>query len=221
MTIYDHTFQNVPNIFSNEDLTDTLGEILSKKGLTQIRIAETEKYPHVTFFFNGGREQPFPGENRFMVPSPKVATYDLQPEMSAFEVKNLLISKMKELQPDFICINFANADMVGHSGIIDAVKKATEAVDACVKEVTEAALENGYSIFLTADHGNAEYMINEDGSPNTAHTMNPVPLFFIDKEFRPKLQNGKLADLAPTILTLMGIDVPSVMTGEVLFEKNK
>jgi len=216
MTIYDHTFKNVANIFSNEDLNNTLGEVLSQKGLTQIRIAETEKYPHVTFFFNGGREKPFEGENRFMIPSPKVATYDLQPEMSAYPVKDMLIQKMKELQPNFICVNFANADMVGHTGVMSAVKKAVEAVDQCVNEVVTTGLELSYSIFLTADHGNADYLINEDGSPNTAHTMNPVPLFFIDKDFHPKLKNGKLADLAPTILKLMEIEIPKEMDGEIL-----
>lgn len=216
MTIYDHTFKDIHNIFSNEDLNKTLGEILSEKKLTQIRIAETEKYPHVTFFFNGGREKPFEGEYRFLVPSPKVATYDLKPEMSAIEVKDLLLQKMRELQPHFICLNFANPDMVGHSGVLAAVKKAVETVDQCVKEVVEAALDLGYAIFLTADHGNADYMINEDGSPNTAHTMNPVPLFFMDKDSHPKLKNGKLADLAPTILTILGVPVPSEMTGEIL-----
>ncbi|MEO6167839.1 MAG: 2,3-bisphosphoglycerate-independent phosphoglycerate mutase [Chitinophagales bacterium] len=216
MTIYDHTFQGVHYIFSNDDLTHTLGETLTKNGLTQIRMAETEKYPHVTFFFNGGREQPFPGEYRFMVPSPKVATYDLQPEMSAIEIKNLLISKLKELQPHFVCINFANADMVGHTGVMAAVKKAVETVDRCVNEVVEAALELDYAILLTADHGNADYMINEDGSPNTAHTLNPVPLFLIDRSLKVTLKNGKLGDLAPTILTLMELTVPKEMSGEIL-----
>jgi len=218
MTIYDHTFKNVKNIFSNDDLNKTLGQVLAEKNLSQIRIAETEKYPHVTFFFNGGREKPFDGEHRFMVPSPKVATYDLQPEMSALQVKDLLLEKMKELQPNFICVNFANPDMVGHSGVMSAVVKAVETVDGCVKEVVTAAIELGYSILLTADHGNADYLINEDGSPNTAHTMNPVPLFFMDNELHPKLKDGKLADLAPTILTLMGIEIPKEMDGEVLIE---
>lgn len=216
MTVYDHSFQNVHHIFSNDDLRHTLGETLAENGLTQIRMAETEKYPHVTFFFNGGREKPFEGEYRFMIPSPKVATYDLQPEMSAIEVKDTLIAKMKELNPGFICINFANADMVGHSGVMSAVKKAVETVDQCVKEVVEAALELDYAVLLTADHGNADYMINDDGSPNTAHTMNPVPLFLIDREIHAKLKNGKLGDLAPTILTLMGIEIPKEMTGEIL-----
>ncbi|MBX7142314.1 MAG: 2,3-bisphosphoglycerate-independent phosphoglycerate mutase [Chitinophagales bacterium] len=216
MTIYDHTFKNVGYIFSNDDLKNTLGEVLASKGLTQIRIAETEKYPHVTFFFNGGREKPFDGESRFMIPSPKVATYDLQPEMSAIQVKDTLLQKMTELQPDFICMNFANPDMVGHTGVMSAVKKAVETVDGCVNEVVTKGLELGYSIFLTADHGNADYLINEDGSPNTAHTMNPVPLFFLDNELHPKLKNGKLADLAPSILKLMGIEIPQEMDGAIL-----
>lgn len=218
MTVYDHQFENVVNIFSNEDLNHTLGEVLSANKQTQIRIAETEKYPHVTFFFNGGREQPFEGEHRFMIPSPKVATYDLQPQMSAPEVKDTLIEKMKELRPDFICLNLANADMVGHSGIMSAVIKAVEAVDECVREITEAARQLGYTTLLTADHGNADYLINEDGSPNTAHTMNPVPLFLIDDEINGPLKNGKLADIAPTILTLMGIEIPQEMDGEILIQ---
>ncbi|MEP7129372.1 MAG: 2,3-bisphosphoglycerate-independent phosphoglycerate mutase [Chitinophagales bacterium] len=206
MTIYDQTFEKVGFIFSNDNLNHTLGETLSEKGLSQIRMAETEKYPHVTFFFNGGREEPFKGEYRFMIPSPKVATYDLQPEMSAIEVKNLLIDKLKELQPDFVCINFANADMVGHTGVMAAVKKAVETVDQCVKEVLETALAMDY----------ADYMINADGSPNTAHTLNPVPLFLIDKSLKVNLKNGKLADLAPTILTLMDVEIPKEMTGDIL-----
>ncbi len=189
--------------------------------MTQIRIAETEKYPHVTFFFNGGREQPFEKEYRFMIPSPKVATYDLQPEMSAIELKDMIIQKMKELQPHFICLNFANADMVGHSGIMNAVIKAVQTVDECVKQVVTSGLDSGYAILLTADHGNADYMINEDGSPNTAHTMNPVPLFLIDNDVHPQLKKGKLADLAPTILTLMGIEIPKEMDGEILVKSEK
>lgn len=220
MTVYDHTFNNVGFIFSNDNLTHTLGETLSEKGLTQIRIAETEKYPHVTFFFNGGREAPFEGEFRFMIPSPKVATYDLQPEMSAIEVKDTLVAKLKELQPHFVCINFANPDMVGHTGVMAAVKKAVETVDQCVKEIVSVAMDLDYDILLTADHGNADYMINEDGSPNTAHTLNPVPLFLLGKNLDVNLKNGKLGDLAPTILTLMGVAIPKEMTGEVLIVKS-
>ena len=183
MTNYDNRFKYVEVVYEKDNLRKTLGEVVSGAGKKQIRISETEKYPHVTFFFNGGREKPFEGENRFLIPSPKVATYDLQPQMSAYEVKDMLVQKMRELNPHFICINFANPDMVGHTGVMSAVKKAVETVDDCVKEVVTTGLDLGYSIFLTADHGNADYMINEDGSPNTAHTMNPVPIFFIDKDF--------------------------------------
>jgi 2,3-bisphosphoglycerate-independent phosphoglycerate mutase len=216
MTIYDHSFQNVNYIFSNSDLNKTLGEVLAANKLTQFRIAETEKYPHVTFFFNGGREKPFDGEQRFMIPSPKVATYDLQPEMSAIEVKNTLIKNMREQQPDFICVNFANPDMVGHTGVMSAVKKAVETVDACVNEVVTEAMKLNYTMLVTADHGNADFMINEDGSPNTAHSLNPVPLFMIGNNIPPKIKNGKLGDLAPTILTLMNVEIPKEMDGEVL-----
>jgi 2,3-bisphosphoglycerate-independent phosphoglycerate mutase len=216
MTVYDHTFKNVKNVFDNQDLSMTLGEVLQNKGLKQIRIAETEKYPHVTFFFSGGREKPFDGETRIMIPSPKVATYDLQPEMSAIPVKDAVVKELNDKSADFICLNFANADMVGHTGVFSAVEKAVETVDTCVKEVTEAALKNGYAVFLTADHGNAEFKINDDGTPNTAHTKNPVPLFFIDSDIKPKLKSGKLADIAPTILKVMGIDIPSQMNGTIL-----
>ena len=183
---------------------------------TQIRIAETEKYPHVTFFFSGGREIPFEGEKRIMIPSPKVATYDLQPEMSAYEVTNALIPEIQKQSADFICLNYANADMVGHTGIWEAVIKAVETVDKCVKEIVAVALENGYTVFLTADHGNADYIINEDGTPNTAHTKNLVPLFVIDKEWKGKVSPGKLGDIAPTILTMMKLPIPAEMKGEVL-----
>jgi 2,3-bisphosphoglycerate-independent phosphoglycerate mutase len=216
MTQYDHTYKNVNVIFENDDLKNTLGEVLQQKGLKQIRIAETEKYPHVTFFFSGGREVPFEGERRIMIQSPKVATYDLKPEMSAYEVTDALIPEIKNKTADFICLNYANTDMVGHTGIWQAAIKAAETVDKCVERVVTAGLENGYTIFLTADHGNADYMINEDGSPNTAHTLNPVPFFIIDKEWQGKIKPGKLGDIAPTILTMMGLPIPKEMTGDVL-----
>jgi 2,3-bisphosphoglycerate-independent phosphoglycerate mutase len=216
MTQYDRSFKQVSVIFENDDLKNTIGEVISRQGLKQIRIAETEKYPHVTFFFSGGREKPFEGERRIMVPSPKVATYDLKPEMSAFELTDAILPEIKNQTADFICLNFANADMVGHSGIFPAAIKAVETVDQCVEKVVTAALENGYTVFLTADHGNADYMINEDGTPNTAHTLNLVPLFVIDAEWKGSLRPGKLGDVAPSMLTMMGIAIPKEMTGEVL-----
>lgn len=216
ITEYDSTFKHVHVIFKNDNLTHTLGEVLEQQGKKQIRIAETEKYPHVTFFFNGGRELPFEGERRIMAASPKVATYDLQPEMSADELTEKIIPEIKNRTADFICLNYANADMVGHTGIWEAAKKAVETVDRCVKQVVEAALESGYTVFLTADHGNADFMKNADGSPNTAHTLNPVPLFVIDKDWSGPLKSGKLGDIAPTILHFMGIPIPAEMTGEVL-----
>ncbi|NOT51366.1 MAG: 2,3-bisphosphoglycerate-independent phosphoglycerate mutase [Chitinophagaceae bacterium] len=216
MTEYDQTYKNVHVVFDNDNLNNTLGEILEKNGLKQIRIAETEKYPHVSFFFSGGREAPFEGEKRIMIPSPKVATYDLQPEMSAYEVTEALLPEIKNKTADFICLNYANADMVGHTGIWSAAIKAVETVDKCVEQIVTTGLENGYTIFLTADHGNSDYMINEDGSPNTAHTLNPVPLFIIDKNWKGNIKPGKLGDIAPTILTMMGLPVPSEMTGEIL-----
>ena len=216
MTEYDSTFKQVHVIFKNDNLTQTLGEVLEQQGKKQIRIAETEKYPHVTFFFSGGRELPFEGERRIMAASPKVATYDLQPEMSADELTEKIIPEIKNRTADFICLNYANADMVGHTGIWEAAKKAVETVDHCVKQVVEAALESGYTVFLTADHGNADFMKNADGSPNTAHTLNPVPLFVIDKDWSGPLKSGKLGDIAPTILHFMGIPIPAEMTGEVL-----
>ncbi len=216
MTLYDHKFKNVQVIFENDNLTNTLGEVLEANGKTQIRIAETEKYPHVTFFFSGGREEPYKGEKRIMVPSPKVATYDLQPEMSAVEITDNLIPEIEAGTADFICLNYANTDMVGHTGVFSAAIKAAETVDACVNRVVTAGLSNGYTIFLTADHGNADFMINEDGSPNTAHTLNPVPFFIIDKDWKGPIQPGKLGDLAPTILTVMGLPIPKEMTGNVL-----
>ena len=216
MTQYDHSFKNIAVVFENDDLKNTLGEILQQHQKTQIRIAETEKYPHVSFFFSGGRETPFTGERRIMIPSPKVATYDLQPEMSAAEVTEAILPEIRNKTADFICLNFANADMVGHTGVWDAVIKAVETVDSCVEKVVTAALENGYTVFLTADHGNADYEINEDGSPNTAHSLNLVPFFIIDKEWKGKLSPGKLGDLAPTILTVMRLPVPVEMTGQIL-----
>ena len=219
MTQYDHSYINVNVIFKNDDLKNTLGEVLQQHGLKQIRIAETEKYPHVTFFFSGGREIPFEGEKRIMIPSPKVATYDLKPEMSAYEVTDALIPEIENKTADFICLNYANTDMVGHTGVWTAAIKAAETVDKCVERVVTAALKNDYAIFLTADHGNSDYMINEDGSPNTAHTLNLVPLFVIDEKWRGTLKPGKLADIAPTILKMMGLPVPIEMTGEILTDK--
>ncbi|MCW3126333.1 MAG: 2,3-bisphosphoglycerate-independent phosphoglycerate mutase [Bacteroidetes bacterium] len=217
LTVYDHSFTGVANIFDNDDLKMTLGEVLANLGKTQLRAAETEKYPHVTFFFNGGREKPFDGEERIMEPSPKVATYDLQPEMSAYGLTDRAVAFIEEKKPDFVCLNYANADMVGHSGIFSAVVKACEVVNNCVEKLVTTCLANGYSILLTADHGNADYLINDDGSPNTAHTKNPVPLFLIDNELKPALQNGRLADLAPTVLKLMDIPQPAEMTGVALY----
>lgn len=216
MTEYDRTFQGVQVIFETDNLRNTLGEILAQNHKTQIRIAETEKYPHVSFFFSGGREVPFDGERRIMIPSPKVATYDLQPEMSAREVTDAIVPEIEKESADFICLNFANADMVGHTGVWEAAIKAVETVDSCVQRIVTAALEHDYAVFLTADHGNADYMINEDGTPNTAHTLNLVPLFVIDKEWHGNLKPGKLGDLAPSILTMMGLPIPPEMTGDVL-----
>ena len=216
MTEYDSTYQNVHVVFRNDNLTNTLGEVLENNDKKQIRIAETEKYPHVTFFFNGGREVPFKGETRIMAASPKVATYDLQPEMSAFELTEKILPEIKSKTADFICLNYANADMVGHTGVWSAVIKAVETVDACVKQVVETALENDYTVFLTADHGNADFMKNEDGSPNTAHSLNPVPLFIIDNKWKGTIQPGKLGDIAPTILHFMELTIPNEMLGTVL-----
>ena len=215
LTNYDKTFKKVNVVFEKDNLKDTLGETLSKAGKTQIRIAETEKYPHVTFFFNGGREEPFVGEERIMCPSPKVATYDLQPEMSAFDVRDAVLPKIKEEHPDFICLNFANPDMVGHTGDLQAAIKACETVDKCAGNIIEVALENDYKIIVIADHGNCETMINADGSPNTAHTTNPVPLIFVDKDISP-IKNGVLGDIAPTILKLMDVEIPDAMKGTPL-----
>ncbi len=215
LTNYDHSFKNIEVVFKKEDLKDTLGETLSKHGKTQIRIAETEKYPHVTFFFNGGREIPFEGEKRILCPSPKVATYDLKPEMSAYEIRDKIIPEINLKSAYFICLNFANPDMVGHTGVLTAAIKACETVDACTKDIVEAALENGYTTLILADHGNSETMRNADGSPNTAHTTNPVPLILVDKELTT-IKSGVLGDIAPTILKLMGVPQPEAMTQKSL-----
>ncbi len=213
---YDKSYDNVHVIFHTDNLTNTLGEVLAANGKKQIRIAETEKYPHVTFFFSGGREVPFEGERRIMAPSPKVATYDLKPEMSAYEITDAIIPEIEGKTADFICLNFANADMVGHTGFFNAVVKAAETVDACVNKVVTAALKSDYAIFIIADHGNADYMINEDGTPNTQHSLNLVPLIIVDNEWHGKIKSGKLGDLAPTILTMMNIPIPKEMTGDIL-----
>jgi 2,3-bisphosphoglycerate-independent phosphoglycerate mutase len=215
MTNYDHTFKNVHVVYDKSDLRMTIGEVLESAGKTQIRIAETEKYPHVTFFFSGGREKEFIGERRIMAASPKVATYDLKPEMSAYELTESIVPELQNGTADFVCLNFANADMVGHTGVYEAVVKAVETVDTCLKRVVEAGLEGGYSFIIIADHGNSDYMINPDGSPNTAHTVNPVPCILIDRDYK-KIKKGKLADIAPTLLTLLDIKIPAEMTGNVL-----
>ena len=217
LTNYDDSFNDVKVIFDKDNLANTLGEIVSKAGKKQIRIAETEKYPHVTFFFSGGREEAFAGESRIMCPSPKVATYDLQPEMSAREIRDKIIVELEKKEADFICLNFANPDMVGHTGVFEAAVKACETVDQCNEAVTEVARKNGYAIIIIADHGNADIMINEDGTPNTAHTTNLVPCILVDdSKTYSKISDGKLGDLAPTILTLMGVTIPKEMTGKVL-----
>lgn len=216
MTEYDKTYKGVHVIFENDNLQNTLGEVLEANNRSQIRIAETEKYPHVSFFFSGGREKEFQGERRLIVASPKVATYDMQPEMSAFEVTDTIVPEIESKSADFICLNFANADMVGHTGIWEAAIKAVETVDTCVEKVVTAALKNDYTVFLTADHGNADFMINSDGTPNTAHTTNLVPYFLISNDFKGAVKPGKLGDVAPTILTLMGLPIPQEMTGNVL-----
>ena len=218
LTNYDDTYTNVHVIYDKDNITETLGEVLSKAGKKQIRIAETEKYPHVTFFFSGGREEPFDGESRILKNSPKVATYDLQPEMSAFELKDALVPELQKGEVDFVCLNFANGDMVGHTGSMPAAIKACEAVDVCVKEIIEIALANQYTTIVIADHGNCETMINPDGSPNTAHTTNPVPVILVDND-EIHIQSGVLGDVAPTILDLMGIAQPAAMTQHSLLLK--
>lgn len=215
MTRYDDSFKNVNIIYDKDNVTKTLGEIVANNGFKQIRIAETEKYAHVTFFFSGGRENEFPGEKRILISSPKVATYDLQPEMSALEVKEALIPELKKQEADFICLNFANCDMVGHTGIYEAITKAVETVDTCVGEVVNTARANGYDIMIIADHGNADYAVNDDGSMNTAHSLNPVPCILVTDDYKA-LKDGILADVAPTILTVMGLPVPADMGGKVL-----
>jgi 2,3-bisphosphoglycerate-independent phosphoglycerate mutase len=217
-TEYDKTYKNVHVMFFQQDLTKTLGEVIADAGLTQVRMAETEKYPHVSFFFSGGREKEFDGEKRIMMPSPKdVATYDLKPEMSALPLTEAVLHEIENNEPNFICLNYANADMVGHTGVWEAAIKAAETVDACVQKVVTAALQKDYAIILTADHGNSDYMKNDDGSPNTAHTLNPVPVFIIANEFSEKMNKGKLADVAPTVLKLMGVEQPGEMSGVALF----
>lgn len=218
LTNYDENFENIHVVFNKDYITMTLGEVLEQAGKKQIRIAETEKYPHVTFFFSGGREAPFDGESRILCPSPKVATYDLQPEMSAFDIKDALIPELKKREADFVCLNFANGDMVGHTGSMEAAIKACEAVDVCAQHVIEAAIENQYSVLVLADHGNCETMYNEDGSPHTAHTTNPVPLILIDSDYKLD-KNGILGDVAPTILALLNLEKPDIMTGNKLIIK--
>lgn len=215
MTPYDESFKNVNVIFDKNKLEETMGEWLAKKNLTQLRIAETEKYPHVTFFFSGGRDLPFKGEERIMVNSPKVATYDLQPEMSAPEVTEKIVEALESEKYNFVCLNFANSDMVGHTGVYPAIIQAIETVDKCVARVIETAKKHNYSVLLTADHGNSDNAINADGSPNTAHSLNKVPVFIIDPNYS-KMQDGRLSDIAPTLLHIMGLDIPSTMTGKVM-----
>ena len=217
MTNYDKSFNNVKVVFDEENIDETLGEILEKAGKTQIRIAETEKYPHVTFFFSGGREAEFKGEKRILCASPRdVLTYDLKPEMSAYDIRNAIVPELQNQTADFVCLNFANPDMVGHTGVFEATIKACEVVDECIKDVATAGYENGYTVFILADHGNLDYMVNADGSPNTNHTTNLVPFIVMDKEKEWKLQPGKLGDIAPSILHVMGIEIPEKMTGNII-----
>lgn len=216
MTEYDENFKNIRVIFKEDTIKNTLGEVIANATKKQIRIAETEKYPHVTFFFSGGKEEEFKNESRILCPSPKdVPTYDLKPQMAAYDIKNAIIPELKKKEVDFVCLNFANADMVGHTGVFEAAVKACEAVDECAKEICQTALENGYVTVIIADHGNSDKMKNEDGSPNTQHTTNLVPMIIVDNQ-QYKLHQGKLGDIAPTILTLMGIPIPKEMTGDVL-----
>ena len=217
MTNYDKNFKNVKVVFDEEVLHQTLGEILEKNGRTQIRVAETEKYPHVTFFFSGGQEAEFVGERRLLCPSPKdVPTYDFKPEMSAYDITGKILPEIESESADFICLNFANTDMVGHTGVFSAAVKAAEVVDECIQKVATAAYEHGYAVFILADHGNSDVMINPDGTPNTQHSTNLVPLIVMDKDHTWNLKPGKLGDVAPSILKVMGIEIPAIMTGEVL-----
>ena len=215
MTNYDDTFKDVHVVYDKENIKDTLGEVLARAGKKQIRIAETEKYPHVTFFFNGGREAPFEGESRILCPSPKVATYDLQPEMSAYDIRDAILPELAKGEADFVCLNFANPDMVGHTGDLQAAIKACVTVDACARDVITAGLENGYTTLVIADHGNCDTMVNPDGSPNTAHTTNPVPLILVDPD-RKSIKSGVLGDMAPTILEIIGVAQPELMTQKSL-----
>lgn len=216
MTPYDASFKGVHILFDKENVDNTLGEYLSKLGKKQLHIAETEKYAHVTFFFNGGREAPYDGEDRILIPSPKVATYDLKPEMSAYEVKDALVAEINKNVYDFIVVNYANGDMVGHTGVYEAIEKAVVAVDACVKDTVEAAKANDYEVILIADHGNADHAVNDDGTPNTAHSLNPVPFIYVTMNADAKVENGILADVAPSILHIMGLEQPAEMTGKNL-----
>jgi 2,3-bisphosphoglycerate-independent phosphoglycerate mutase len=219
MTNYKADFKGINVIFNKENVTNTMGNVVAKAGLKQIRIAETEKYAHVTFFFSGGREEPFEGEERILIQSPRVPTYDLQPEMSAPKVKDAIVSKLKKKEAHFVCLNFANGDMVGHTGVYEAIYKAIMAVDQCAKEVVVAALEGGYDVLIIADHGNADNALNDDGSENTAHSLNPVPCIFVSNDkTKVKLDNGILADVAPTLLNVMGLEVPKEMTGKNLIK---
>jgi 2,3-bisphosphoglycerate-independent phosphoglycerate mutase len=215
MTTYDESFNGIRVIFDKQNVSNTMGEIIAREGKKQIRIAETEKYAHVTFFFNGGREEEFENEKRILISSPKVATYDLQPEMSAPLVTDAIVKELNKGEVDFVCLNFANGDMVGHTGVYEAIWEAVTTVDECAGKVVEAAKKNGYTALIIADHGNADHALNEDGSPNTAHSLNPVPCILVSDEYK-KIDEGILADVAPTLLTIMGIDVPEEMTGKVL-----
>ncbi|NLU40236.1 MAG: 2,3-bisphosphoglycerate-independent phosphoglycerate mutase [Bacteroidales bacterium] len=216
LTEYKADFKGINVIFGKDNVTNTIGEVISNEGLKQIRIAETEKYAHVTFFFSGGQEKEFPGEKRILCPSPKVATYDLKPEMSAYDIRDAIVPELKNQTADFVCLNFANGDMVGHTGVYEAIYKAVVAVDECVKDVVTAAKEGGYDILIIADHGNADNAVNEDGSPNTAHSLNPVPCIWVTDRKNGKISDGVLADVAPTLLSIMGLKVPESMTGKVL-----